>query len=136
MHVHAVRVRLVDPPVTERALRRTLADESRLLAVDDDLGVDGCGDLLDLSRDLPRPRTDLWENCVFTESVQLEGDECSLFQAIDQESDVIPENIDAVRALTRTAEGCASRARTNRALGVGSLPASSGGKRARANSGD
>jgi glyceraldehyde-3-phosphate dehydrogenase (NAD(P)) len=74
MHVQTVRVELVDPPASDRALSRTFDQEPRLLMVDDELGIDGCGDLTDLARDLPRPRTDLWENCVFAGSVDLVGD--------------------------------------------------------------
>jgi len=136
MHVQTVRVELVDPPASARALRRTLAGESRLLVVDEGLAIEGCGDLMDLARDLPRPRTDLWENCVFAESVELAGNECTLFQAIDQESDVVPENVDAVRAVTRAAAGRESRATTDRALGVGSVPTSPDAGRARANGDD
>jgi len=122
MHVHAVRVSLADPPSDARAVRRRLAREPRLLMLDETVGVQGCGDLMDLGRDLERPRTDLWENCVFEESVDLAGGECSLFQAIDQESDVVPENVDAVRALAGTADGPESRATTNRTLELGSIP--------------
>jgi len=129
MHLQTVRVSLVDPPASARALRRTLDQESRLLVFDDALGIEGCGDLLDLGRELPRPRTDLYENCVFGESVELAHGECTLFQAIDQESDVVPENVDAVRAVTRTAAGQESRALTDRSLDIGSLPTVPGAER-------
>jgi len=122
MHLQSVRVELVDPPASVRSLRRTLSAESRLLLLDSASGIESCGDLLDVARDLERPRTDFWENCVFAESVSLEGGECTLFQAIDQESDVVPENVDAVRALAGTADGPESRATTNRTLELGSIP--------------
>jgi glyceraldehyde-3-phosphate dehydrogenase (NAD(P)) len=124
MHLQTVRVRLDDPPANARAVRRTLAAEPRLMFVTGEFGIEGCGDLMDVGRDSERPRTDLWENCVFEESIELAGNECTLFQAIDQESDVVPENVDAVRAVTGVADAGESRHMTDRALGVGSLPTS------------
>jgi glyceraldehyde-3-phosphate dehydrogenase (NAD(P)) len=42
-----------------------------------------------------------------------------MFQAIHQESDVIPENIDAIRAMTGLANREESMALTDEALGIG-----------------
>ncbi len=42
----------------------------------------------------------MWENCVWGESIGVNGRDLYLFQAIHQQSDVIPENVDAVRALS------------------------------------
>ncbi|MFB6173836.1 MAG: glyceraldehyde-3-phosphate dehydrogenase, partial [Halobacteriales archaeon] len=42
-----------------------------------------------------------------------------LFQAIHQEADVVPENVDAVRALAGTADREESTARTDEHLGIG-----------------
>jgi glyceraldehyde-3-phosphate dehydrogenase (NAD(P)) len=120
MHLQSVRVTLADPPASATAIRRRLAAESRLLLVGSEYGIEGCGDLMDLSRDSGRPRTDLWENGVFEESIALTDGECSLFQAIDQESIVIPENVDAVRAVAGLADGPESREATDRTLDVGS----------------
>jgi len=42
-----------------------------------------------------------------------------LFQAIHQESDVVPENVDAIRAITGSASKAESIAATNETLGMG-----------------
>ena len=42
-----------------------------------------------------------------------------LFQAIHQESDVVPENVDAIRAVAGTADAAESIATTDDALGMG-----------------
>ncbi|MEF8800186.1 MAG: glyceraldehyde-3-phosphate dehydrogenase, partial [Halolamina sp.] len=42
-----------------------------------------------------------------------------LFQAIHQESDVVPENVDAIRAVTETAGKAESIATTDETLGMG-----------------
>ena len=44
-------------------------------------------------------RGDLHEIFVWEDGVKLEGNTLYYFQAIHQESDVIPENVDAIRAL-------------------------------------
>jgi len=118
MHLHAVRVTLEDTP-SEESVRELLEEESRILLVEADAGVDSCGAAMDLARDMGRPRGDLWENCVFAESIEETHGEYSLFQAIHQESDVVPENVDAVRALVGGTEAAESRRMTDRALGVG-----------------
>jgi glyceraldehyde-3-phosphate dehydrogenase (NAD(P)) len=49
--------------------------------------------------DIGRPRSDLWENGIFEESLTTIGKELYFFQAIHQEADVIIENVDAIRAM-------------------------------------
>ncbi len=121
-HTHSVNVTLGEDTTAE-AVRELLRDEDRVFVVPESLGVDGSGALKEFAHDRGRPRGDLWENCVFGASVTVEdgpaGPELYCFQAIHQESDVVPENVDAVRAVTATADGRESRERTNEALGVG-----------------
>jgi glyceraldehyde-3-phosphate dehydrogenase (NAD(P)) len=69
--------------------------------------------------DRGRPRGDLWENCIWAESVSMEGSDLYLFQAIHQESDVVPENVDAIRAVLETADAAESIERTNETMGMG-----------------
>jgi len=119
MHTHSVNVTLQSAP-DAAAVRELLADESRLFLVPETLGIDGAGKLKEYTRDAGRPRGDVWENCIWAESVTVEGRDLYLFQAIHQEADVVPENIDAVRALSeRTASAAQSIRRTDEALGVG-----------------
>ena len=66
-----------------------------------------------------RPRNDIPELVVFEESVSVDGDEVILFQAVHQESIVVPENIDAIRALAGTAKTAEETiSKTDRALGL------------------
>ena len=124
MHTHAVNLTLETTP-TAGAVRNLLAAENRLLLVPERLGIDGAGKLKEFTRDAGRPRGDIWENCIWAESITVEpttggrGD-CYLFQAIHQEADVVPESIDAIRAITGIAGKETSIRRTNDALGVGS----------------
>jgi glyceraldehyde-3-phosphate dehydrogenase (NAD(P)) len=118
MHVHALNIRL-NSDVTAAHVRQLLKDESRIYIIPPGLGIDGAGELKDFAHDAGRPRGDLWENCVWGESIATRGRELYLYQAIHQESDVIPENVDAIRALLDMTDGTTSIERTNQTLGVG-----------------
>jgi len=119
MHTHSVNVTLESEPTADE-VRDLLAGESRLFLIPEQLGIDGAGKLKEYTRDAGRPRGDVWENCIWAESVTVEGRDLYCFQAIHQEADVVPENIDAVRALSeRTASAETSIQRTDGALGVG-----------------
>ena len=52
-----------------------------------------------MARDIGRKWGDLHEIFVWEDGVKLVGDRLYYFQAIHQESDVIPENVDCIRAL-------------------------------------
>ncbi len=121
-HTHSVNVTLASEATADE-VRETLADEDRIFVVPAAADVAGSGALKELALDRGRLRGDLWENAVFGESITVEdgpaGPELYLFQAIHQEADVVPENVDAVRAVTATADAAESRTRTNEALGMG-----------------
>jgi len=119
MHVHAVNVTLENEPDDIETVRETLEAENRLLVIPEHAGIDGAGTLRDFALDAGRPRGDIWENCLWGESLTLEGSDLYCMQAIHQESDVVPENIDAIRALTGQCTATASRSLTNETLGIG-----------------
>ncbi len=121
-HTHSLNITL-EREATADEVREVLAEESRVFVVPGEADVDGSGALKELALDRGRPRGDVWENAVFGESITVEdgpaGPELYLFQAIHQEADVVPENVDAVRAVTGAADAAESRARTDEALGMG-----------------
>jgi glyceraldehyde-3-phosphate dehydrogenase (NAD(P)) len=118
MHVHSVNVTLEDPPADADDVRSLLEGERRMFVMPEWLGLDGAGAIKELAQDSGRPRADVWENCVWGESITLEGDDLYLFQAIHQESDVVPENVDAIRAVTGAADREESMAKTDGAMGL------------------
>lgn len=84
------------------------------------LGIDGAGKLKEYTRDARRPRGDIWENSIWAESITVAGSDIYLFEAVHQESIVVPETIDAIRAVTGKSETAeASIQQTNQAIGVG-----------------
>jgi len=117
MHMHSVNVTLESDPEADE-VREVLAGQSRIMVLDEDLGIEGTGPLKEYAQDMGRPRGDLWENCLWGESVTMEGRDFYCFQAIHQESDVVPENVDAVRAVTGEMDAEESVATTNDALGI------------------
>ncbi|AKH96856.1 type II glyceraldehyde-3-phosphate dehydrogenase [Halanaeroarchaeum sulfurireducens] len=117
MHMHSINVTLDSTPTADD-VRETLAGESRLLLIDADLDIDGTGALKEYALDMGRPRGDLWENGIWSESITVEGSDLYLFQAIHQESDVVPENVDAIRAVLETSTAEESMATTDEALGL------------------
>lgn len=54
----------------------------------------------EIARDTGRPRNDLWEVAVWKNSIAVRGREIFLTYQVDNEAIVVPENVDAIRALT------------------------------------
>jgi len=117
MHMHSINVTL-ESETDPAAVRSLLADESRLWLMGADLDIDGAGDVKEYAMDIGRPRGDVWENAIWEESISVEGRDLYLFQAIHQESDVVPENVDAIRAVLDAEDAATSRTRTDSALGL------------------
>jgi len=117
-HTHSVNVELASDADTE-SVRELLEAESRLFVIPERLAIDGSGTLKEFALDAGRPRGDVWENAVWGESITVEGSDLYLFQAIHQESDVVPENVDAIRAVTGAADREESITTTDEAMGVG-----------------
>ncbi len=117
MHMHSINVTL-ETATDAAAVRDLLAGENRLWLMTEDLDIDGAGDVKEYALDIRRPRGDVWENAIWAESISVDDNELYLFQAIHQESDVVPENIDAIRAVLDTASQETSMERTDDALGL------------------
>jgi len=118
MHMHSLNVTLSEE-VDAAEVRELFEDESRLFLIPERMNIDGSGKLKEYALDAGRPRGDLWENCIWEESISTVGTDLYLFQGIHQESDVIPENIDAIRAVTGSADAEESIETTNETLGIG-----------------
>lgn len=118
MHTHSVNVTLEATPDADD-VRELLDGETRTFLIPEGSGIDGAGAIKEFAMDRGRPRADVWENCIWSESVSMEGSDLYLFQAIHQESDVVPENVDAIRATLGTADAAASMERTNETMGIG-----------------
>ena len=119
MHVHAVSVQLKRKSTVPQVLdawRRA----SRIKFVKGAEGVKSTAQIMELARDLGRPRSDLYEIAVWDDGVHVvDGTQLYYFQAVHQESDVVPENVDAIRAMLKLEkDGRTSIEKTNRTLGI------------------
>ena len=125
MHVHMVNVELGERPTREKVLD-VLADTPRILIVSaEETGIKSTAQLVEWARDAKRERYDIPELVVWEESITLDGRDLYLFQAVHQESIVVPENVDAVRAMFNIVEDkWKAIEKTDRTLGVrrGRLP--------------
>lgn len=119
MHVHWLNLEL-QKDATELEILSALSKYPRIRVVSASDGIDSTAQVIEYARDLGRRRYDMPELIVFKESVKSFGREVYLTQAVHQESIVVPENIDAIRAMTNlcgTAEE--SMRMTNESLGLG-----------------
>lgn len=71
-------------------------------------GLVALNSTIELMRDLGRPRGDMWEVAVWEDLVTVQGDEVFLTYQVYNEAIVVPETIDAIRALTRIAPDAAT----------------------------
>jgi len=123
MHLHAVSATLRRKATADAVLdawRRT----PRITFVRGADGVRSTAQVMELARDLSRSRSDLYEVALWEDGVHIaDGRQLYYFQAVHQESDVVPENVDAIRAmLNLEADGRKSIQKTDRALGIHPAP--------------
>ena len=119
MHVHVNHVRLQRPPPDATALLAAFRKTPRFHLFAKWEHVDGTPQVMEYARDRGGARPDIMENVLWEEGVKLSGPDAYFFQAIHQESIVVPENVDAVRAMFRLAPDAASSiAKTDKALGL------------------
>ncbi|WP_148688791.1 MULTISPECIES: type II glyceraldehyde-3-phosphate dehydrogenase [unclassified Methanopyrus] len=118
MHMHVVRVEL-EEEVTSDDVIDAFKEARRIWVVPHGEGLGSTAELIELGRDLGRKRYDLYEILVWEESINVEDGVLYYMQAVHQEADVVPENVDAIRAMTELEEDPeASMDATDDALGI------------------
>jgi glyceraldehyde-3-phosphate dehydrogenase (NAD(P)) len=119
MHVHVNHVRLRTAPKDAGELLEAFRQSPRFLIFAPWEGVEGTPQVMEFARDRGVGFNDVMENVLWEAGVRLDGRDAYFFQAIHQESVVVPENIDAIRAMFDLApDGPSSIAITDRALGL------------------
>ena len=103
MHVHAI---IADLPENHGLTTETILNiwnETPRVIVMNGQGnrITTTAEVMEMARDIGRKWGDLHEIFVWEDGVRLIGNRLYYFQAIHQESDVIPENVDCVRALMK-----------------------------------
>jgi glyceraldehyde-3-phosphate dehydrogenase (NAD(P)) len=97
-HMHIIRAEF-EEPITYGDVINALNETPRILLVKGSY-LKSTAELRELAKDLGRPRGDIYENVVWEDSIYVNNNELLFVQAIHQEAIVVPENIDAVRAIT------------------------------------
>jgi glyceraldehyde-3-phosphate dehydrogenase (NAD(P)) len=83
-------------------------------------GLMAINSVKELMADIGRPRDNLYEVALWENLVTVRGDEAYYVYMVDNQAIVIPETIDAIRALTgREKNADSSTAKTDAALGIG-----------------
>jgi glyceraldehyde-3-phosphate dehydrogenase (NAD(P)) len=117
MHVHSLNVQLKER-VSEDDIIDVFEKEPRILLVSSGDGFTSTAKIIEWAREL-RLRYDLFENIVWKDSIAIVGNELYFTQAIHQEAIVVPENIDAIRAMLEMASKDESIKKTNESLDIG-----------------
>jgi len=119
MHLHAVSVKL-KRTATPKDVLDVWSRSPRIKFVKGEDGVKSTAQIMEVARDMSRNRSDLYEIAVWEDGVHVVNDkQLYYFQAVHQESDVVPENIDAIRAMMKLEkDGKKSIEKTDKALGI------------------
>ncbi|MEB2529087.1 type II glyceraldehyde-3-phosphate dehydrogenase [Kocuria rosea] len=117
-HLHYWSIDLTRPASSEEVLE-VLGAVPRIALVRSSEGIVAPNSTIELMRDLGRPRGDMYEVAVWADILTVRGDELFCTYTVDNQAVVVPENIDAIRALAGTVtDGAESMSRTDAALDV------------------
>jgi glyceraldehyde-3-phosphate dehydrogenase (NAD(P)) len=118
MHLHAVIVRLRHA-MSDAEVAGLWASQPRVMLLKGADGFASTAQIMEWARDQRRSRGDLWETAVWQDGLHVEGKTLYYSQAVHQEADVVPENVDCIRAMMGTVEdGHKSIEMTDKAMGI------------------
>lgn len=117
MHVHSVIADLKKHAETQDIVN-LWKDTTRIRIVRNAEKVRSTAEIMEMARDLGNKRGDMQEICIWEEAVGVSDKKLFYMQAIHQESDVIPENIDCIRAMMGFNDGEKSIEMTNKSFGI------------------
>lgn len=117
-HLHYWTVRLSRPSSRDEILE-VFRKESRIALVRAEQGLGALNTIKELMLDLGRPHGNLYEVAIWENLIEVRDDELFYAYMVDNQAIVIPETIDAIRALDgRTKNDSQSIRQTNESLGI------------------
>ena len=117
-HFHTWHIEL-NKPVTKEEVLKIFEATSRVLFLKESDGLTALNSSLELMNDLDRPRGDMWEVGLWVDSLKVNGTDLYLNYQVFNQAIVIPETIDAIRALTGIEKDAkTSINKTNKAMGI------------------
>lgn len=118
-HLHYWTVQLTREATRDDVLA-ALRASARITLIRTRDGLAALNSVKELMSDLGRPHSDLYEVALWADMLTVRGDELFYAYMVDNQAIVIPETIDAIRALTGIERNAAtSIAKTNIALDIG-----------------
>jgi glyceraldehyde-3-phosphate dehydrogenase (NAD(P)) len=98
MHVHALNVTFKQQ-IDKEDITNIFLNTPRIVMISSKSKISSTAEIIEVARDLGKMRNDIREVVVFEDSIYVKGTEVFLTYAVHQESIVVPENIDAIRAI-------------------------------------
>jgi glyceraldehyde-3-phosphate dehydrogenase (NAD(P)) len=120
-HLHYWSVQMTRPASKDEVLDAFRAS-SRIALIQMKDGLEALNAVKELMADIGRPHDNLYEVALWADMLRVQGDELFYAYMVDNQAIVIPETIDAIRALSGgEPDAAASIKKTNAALGIGDL---------------
>ena len=117
-HLHSWNVELTHPATPGEVLA-AFHNAPRIAFLHAAEGVVALNSTIELMTDLGRPRGDMWEVGLWEDSLTVVGNELFYNYQVYNQAIVVPETIDAIRALTGIeTDAATSIAKTDRSLGL------------------
>ena len=117
MHMHNMNVVLKKQPTTKQVIELFKKTQRvRVIKAVHKLG--STAEVMEMARDMGNKRGDMMDIIVWEEGIGLYDGELFFPQGVHQESDVVPENIDAIRAAMGFKDANKSMKMTNKSLGL------------------
>ncbi len=117
-HMHYWNVKLKKKTSKEEVLN-AFKTSSRIKLIRYDQGLVSNNTIKEMFLDMGRPWGDMYEVALWEDMLKVVGDELYYAYIVDNQAIVIPETIDAIRALTGIeTDGTKSIAKTNESLGI------------------
>ncbi|AAY80691.1 phosphorylating glyceraldehyde-3-phosphate dehydrogenase [Sulfolobus acidocaldarius] len=119
MHLHTLFITTRNK-VSKEDLLNILSNTPRILLLNTEKAdAESTAEIMEIARDLGRYRNDVPETVIFEDSIYTNGNEIFLMYGVHQESIVVPENIDAIRASLNIMSRDESIRLTNETLKIG-----------------
>ena len=120
MHVHSIIADLKKKPDIGEVIQ-TFKDATRIRVVRNAEVIRSTAQIMELAKDLGNSRGDMPEICVWEEAIGIDPNghnKLFYMQAVHQESDVVLENVDAIRAAMGEKDAWKSIRMTNESMGI------------------
>lgn len=117
-HLHHWMVDLARPSSRDEVLAAFRA-VPRIAFIRVDAGIEALNVTAEVMREIGRPRGDMWEVAIWEDILSVDGRELMFAYQVDNQAIVVPETIDAIRALTgKERDADLSIRRTDESLGM------------------